>query len=256
MSDELERFQDKWTRLSGSKTRPNKDLEPSFGSTKTQEALKLAKGTKLVIATHNAGKLAEFKTLFAPLELELFSAAELGLNEPEETGVTFAENAALKAHAAARQSKLLALADDSGLCVTALGGQPGIHTARWAMRPGGENQAGGRDFSFGMQKVEDELQAAKAIEPGQRQASFNATLCLAHPDGRQRIFAGIVNGTMVWPPRGDLGFGFDPVFMPDGFDITFGQMPAAKKHSWAPGQPGLSHRARAFALMVEACCDL
>jgi len=215
--------------------------------------LKLAKGSKLIIATHNAGKLAEFKSLFAPFKLDLVSAGELGLDEPEETGASFAENAALKAHAAAKQSGLLALADDSGLCVVALGGQPGIHTARWATRPSGENQPGVRDFSFGMQRVEDELQAAGAIDPGQRQASFCATLCLAHPDGRQQIFEGVVNGTMVWPPRGDLGFGFDPVFMPQGFDITFGQMPAEAKHSWAPGQPGLSHRARAFALMVETC---
>lgn len=215
--------------------------------------LKLAKGGKLVIATHNAGKLAEFKTLFAPFGLDLVSANELGLDEPEETGADFAQNAALKAHAAAGQSGLLALADDSGLCVNALDGRPGIHTARWAMvkkAPGGEAE---RDFAVGMQRVENELQTVGALEPEQRRASFCATLCLAHPDGRERIFAGIVNGTMVWPPRGDLGFGFDPVFMPAGFDITFGQMPAEKKHSWSPGKPGLSHRARAFALLVEAC---
>jgi len=215
--------------------------------------LKLPRGTRLVIATHNAGKLAEFKTLFAPFGLELVSAGELGLSEPEETGTNFAENAALKAHAAAKRSGLLAMADDSGLCVDALGGQPGIHTARWAMREAGAGKDPVRDFSFGMQKVENELQAARATRPEQRRASFNATLCLAHPDGDELIFVGIVNGTMLWPPRGDLGFGFDPVFMPDGFDISFGQMPAEKKHSWAPGQQGLSHRARAFALLVEAC---
>ncbi len=210
--------------------------------------LKLPQGSKLVIATHNAGKLAEFKTLFAPFSLELVSAAELGLDEPEETGASFAENARLKAHAAANQSGLLAMADDSGLCVVALGGQPGIHTARWA--------GPDRDFALGMQRVENELQAADTTAPQSRKASFNATLCLAHPDGDERIFAGIVEGTLVWPPRGDLGFGFDPVFMPDGFDITFGQMRSEQKHSWSPGQPGLSHRARAFALLVEACCDL
>jgi len=218
--------------------------------------LKLPKGSKLVIASHNAGKLAEFKSLFAPFGLDLVSANELGLDEPEETGATFAENASLKAHAAARQSGLLAMADDSGLCVEALGGRPGIHTARWAMPETGSGAAPKRDFALGMQRVENELQAAGALEPQQRQASFNATLCLAHPDGDERIFAGIVTGTLVWPPRGDLGFGFDPVFMPDGFDITFGQMAAEKKHSWAPGEEGLSHRARAFALLIEACCDL
>jgi len=204
----------------------------------------------------NAGKLAEFKTLFAPFSLELVSAAELGLDEPEETGTDFAENACLKAHAAAKQSGLLAMADDSGLCVDALAGQPGIHTARWAASEKEPLAGPDRDFALGMQRVENELQAMNATTPQSRKASFNATLCLAHPDGDERIFAGIVDGTLVWPPRGDLGFGFDPVFMPQGFDITFGQMRSEQKHSWSSGQPGLSHRARAFALMVEACCDL
>ncbi|VAW20504.1 Nucleoside 5-triphosphatase RdgB (dHAPTP, dITP, XTP-specific) [hydrothermal vent metagenome] len=219
------------------------------------DELSLKAGTKLVIATHNAGKLSEFKTLFAPFKLELVSAGELGLDEPEETGTSFAQNASLKAHAAAQASGLLALADDSGLCVAALGGRPGIHTARWAMRPTEDKKSSVRDFSFGMQRVENELQATGATSPAQRGASFCATLCLAHPNGDERIFEGIVSGTLVWPPRGDLGFGFDPVFMPKGFDISFGQMSSEKKHSWAPGQPGLSHRARAFALMVEDCCD-
>lgn len=211
---------------------------------------RLEAGTKLVIATHNEGKLAEFKTLFALFGLDLVSAGELGLDEPEETGGTFAQNASLKAHAAAGQCGLLALADDSGLCVEALDGKPGIHTARWARRADGS-----RDFTLGMRRVEDELQAAGAQRPNQRKASFNATLCLADPDGGERIFEGVVPGTLVWPPRGNLGFGFDPVFMPQGFDITFGEMPATAKHSWQPGKPGLSHRARAFALLVEACCD-
>jgi len=208
---------------------------------------RLTKGTKLVIATHNAGKLDEFEELFARFRLDLTSAGELSLPEPEETGTTFAENARLKAHAAAAESGQLALADDSGLCVDALGGAPGIRTARWA---GPE-----RDFRLGMRRVEDALQAANATSPSQRRGAFHATLCLAHPDGRDLLFEGDAPGTLVWPPRGDLGFGFDPVFMPDGYDITFGEMPPEMKHSWSPDHVGLSHRARAFARLVEACCE-
>ena len=210
--------------------------------------IKLARGSKLVIATHNGGKLKEFKALFSPFGLELVSAGELGLPEPEETGETFIENARLKAHAAASASGVVSMADDSGLCVDALGGKPGIHTARWA---GPE-----RDFNIGMARVEEELKLAGADTPEKRKGSFNATLCLALPDGQDMIFEGKAEGRLVWPPVGDLGFGFDPTFMPEGFDITFGQMPADKKHSWTPGQPGLSHRAKAFAQMVEACCEL
>ncbi len=211
------------------------------------DPFKLPSGTRLVLATHNPGKLDEFQDLFAPFGLDITSAGELGLPEPKETGTTFAENARLKAHAAAKAAEMIALADDSGLCVDALGGKPGIHTARWAGPQ--------RDFDVGMKRVEDALQAANATMPAERRGSFNATLCLALPDGREKLFEGRVEGTLVWPPRGDLGFGFDPVFMPDGYDITFGQMPAEAKHSWAPGEPGLSHRARAFAQLVEACCD-
>lgn len=207
----------------------------------------LAPGTRLLLATHNAGKRDEFQELFDPFGLELVSAGDLGLPEPEETGTSFVENARLKAHAAAKAAEMIALADDSGLCVDALEGKPGIHTARWA--------GPDRDFKVGMKRVEDALQAANATMPSQRKGSFNATLCLALPDGSDRIFEGTINGTLVWPPRGDLGFGFDPVFMPDGYDITFGEMPSEAKHSWAPGQPGLSHRARAFAQLVEACCE-
>lgn len=207
------------------------------------EALVIRPGDRLVIATHNKGKLAEFRELFAAFDLDLVSAGELGLPEPEETGTTFVENARIKAHAAAKGSGLLALADDSGLCVDALGGEPGVYTADWA--------GPGRDFAVGMRRVEDRLQAVGAIEPGQRKGSFNATLCLAHPDGRDRLFEGRASGTLVWPPRGSVGFGFDPVFMPEGFDITFGEMPSEVKHSWAPGKTGLSHRARAFAKLVE-----
>ncbi|WP_240231294.1 non-canonical purine NTP pyrophosphatase [Devosia lacusdianchii] len=204
---------------------------------------RLREGDRLVLATHNAGKLKEFQELFEPFGLELVSAGELGLPEPEETGTTFAENARLKAHAAAQGSGMLALSDDSGLCVDALNGEPGVYTADWAGVP--------RDFNHAMKRLEDALQAANATSPGQRKGSFNATLCLAHPDGRDVIYAGKCNGTLVWPPRGDRGHGYDPVFMPDGYDITFGQMPAEMKHSWSPGEQGLSHRARAFALFVE-----
>lgn len=204
---------------------------------------RLREGDRLVLATHNAGKLKEFQELFEPFGLELVSAGELGLPEPEETGTTFAENARLKAHAAAQGSGMLALSDDSGLCVDALNGDPGVYTADWAGVP--------RDFNHAMKRLEDALQAANATSPGQRKGSFNATLCLAHPDRRDVIYAGKCNGTLVWPPRGDRGHGYDPVFMPDGYDITFGQMPAEMKHSWSPGEQGLSHRARAFALFVE-----
>ncbi|MDR3474228.1 MAG: non-canonical purine NTP pyrophosphatase [Devosia sp.] len=213
--------------------------------------LRLHPGDRLVIATHNQGKLREFNDLLAPFDLDLVSAGELGLEEPDETGTTFIANARIKAHAAAAASGLLALADDSGLCVDALGGDPGVYTANWAGSAGN----GGRDYMVGMRRVEDSLQAAGANTPSLRRGSFNATLCLAHPDGREVIFEGKVEGTLVWPPRGQKGFGFDPVFMPDGFDITFGEMPSEAKHSWAPGKVGLSHRARAFAQFVEAALE-
>jgi XTP/dITP diphosphohydrolase len=221
------------------------------GAAEMNAPLRLRPGDRLVIATHNAGKLAEFRALLASFDLDLVSAGELGLPEPEETGTTFIENARLKAHAAAAGSGLPALADDSGLCVDALGGDPGVYTANWA----GSASNGGRDYTIGMRRVEDSLQAAGAATPAQRRGSFNATLCLAFPDGREAIFEGRVEGTMVWPPRGGKGFGFDPVFMPDGYDQTFGEMPSEAKHSWAPGKTGLSHRARAFAKFVEATLE-
>ena len=211
---------------------------------------RLKRGEKLLIATHNAGKLAEFRELFTPLGLVLISAGDLHLDEPAETGTTFVENARLKAHAAAGASGMIALADDSGLAVDALDGEPGVYTADWAQTPHG------RDYDMAMRRVEDKLQAIGANSPGLRKGSFIATLCLAHPDGRDDIYVGQVIGTMVWPPRGDKGFGFDPMFMPDGFDITFGEMPSSDKHSWAPGQVGLSHRARAFARFVEGAIEL
>lgn len=208
---------------------------------------RLHAGDRLVIATHNAGKLREFRELFEPFGLELVSAGELGLPEPEETGTTFAENARTKAHAAAKGANMLALSDDSGICVDALDGAPGVYTADWAGVP--------RDFGRAMKRVEDALQAANATSPALRRASFNATLCLAHPDGRDVLYVGRCDGTLVWPPRGDMGHGYDPMFMPDGHDVTFGEMPPEMKHSWVPGQTGLSHRARAFAQFVEQQID-
>ncbi|MDB5561708.1 MAG: dITP/XTP pyrophosphatase [Hyphomicrobiales bacterium] len=213
----------------------------------SKSPLKLHSGDRLVLATHNAGKLAEFQELFEPFGLELVSAGELGLPEPDETGTTFVENARIKAHSAAKGSGMMALADDSGLCVDALGGKPGVYTANWA----GPN----KDFSIGMRRVEDALQAANATSPSQRHGSFNATLCLALPDGSDAVYEGVINGTLVWPPRGKKGFGFDPVFMPEGYDITFGEMPPEQKHSWSPGKVGLSHRAKAFAKFVEAALE-
>ncbi|HWV22420.1 MAG TPA: non-canonical purine NTP pyrophosphatase [Devosia sp.] len=204
---------------------------------------KLRRGDHLVLATHNAGKLKEFQELFAPFGLELVSAGELGLPEPEENGTTFAENARTKAHAAAKGANMLALSDDSGLCVDALDGQPGVYTADWAGVP--------RNFGNAMSRVQDELLARGATAPDKRKASFNATLCLAHPDGRDVLYVGKCDGTLVWPPRGSQGHGYDPMFQPNGYDITFGEMAAEAKHSWAPGQQGLSHRARAFAQFVE-----
>ncbi len=211
---------------------------------------RLKRGDRLLIATHNAGKLAELRELCTPLGLVLISAADLKLPEPEETGTTFVENARLKAHAAAAAAGMIALADDSGLCVDALDGEPGVYTADWAQTPHG------RDYQLAMKRVEDRLQAVGAASPGLRKGSFNATLCLAHPDGRDDLYVGQVTGTLVWPPRGTQGFGFDPVFMPHGFDITFGEMPSSAKHSWAPGQVGLSHRAKAFAKFVEGAVEL
>jgi XTP/dITP diphosphohydrolase len=209
------------------------------------DKLTLRRGDRLVLATHNAGKLREFQELLAPFGLDIVSAGALALPEPDETGTTFVENARIKAVAAATATGTIALADDSGLSVDALGGQPGVYTANWAETPTG------RDFGLGMRRVEDALQAAGAQGPGERRGAFNCTFCLAHPDGREQFYVGRVEGTMVWPPRGTLGHGFDPMFMPDGYDITFGEMPAATKHSWAPGRQGLSHRARAFSLFVD-----
>jgi XTP/dITP diphosphohydrolase len=200
-------------------------------------------GGRLVIATHNPGKVSEMRELLAPYGIETLSAGQLDLPEPEETGATFIANAELKARAAANRSGLCALADDSGLCVDALGGKPGIHSARWA----GE----GRDFAFAMQQVEVALHAAGASAPFT--AHFVSVLSLAWPDGEIQSFEGKVHGQLVFPPRGQLGFGYDPIFLPDGFTRTFGEMASQEKHSIpADDSPALSHRARAFQLFARA----
>jgi XTP/dITP diphosphohydrolase len=194
---------------------------------------------KLVLASHNPGKASEMAALLAPHGLTVLSAASLGLPEPEETGATFAENAVLKGVAAARASGLPALADDSGLAVAALGGQPGIHSTRWA---GPE-----RDFSVAMARVEAELTRIGATDRG---ASFISVLCLAWPDGRHETFEGRTDGTLVWPPRGTNGFGYDPIFIPEGARKSFGEMTPAEKDA-------LSHRTRAFAkLAARGFADL
>jgi len=201
---------------------------------------------RLVVASHNAGKVREINDLVAHFGIETISAGALDLPEPVEDGTTFTANARIKALAAATASGLPALADDSGLAVDALGGEPGIHSARWA--------GPDRDFFQAMRNIEEKLQGLGATSPEQRRAKFVAALCLAWPDGHMEDFLGEVHGTLVWPPRGDKGFGYDPVFLPDGFDRTFGEMTAEEKHGWKPGDPtGLSHRARAFADFAAAC---
>jgi len=192
-------------------------------------------GNRLVIASHNPGKVTEIAALVQPFGVEVVSAATLGLDEPEETGSSFAENAALKAHAAASASGVPALADDSGLVVPALGGDPGIYSARWA--------GPAKDFGLAMAKVEEALKGKT-----DRRAYFVCALAIAWPDGHVEIFEGEVHGTIVWPPRGTRGFGYDPVFLPDGRDRTFGEMDPDDKQA-------ISHRARAFRLFVDACFD-
>ncbi len=202
---------------------------------------------KVVIATHNPGKLKEMRELLAPHGIETISAGDLGLDEPNETGTSFAENAKLKAAAAANASHLPALADDSGLAVEALGGEPGIYSARWA----GEK----KDFAHAMMAVEEKLKLKKATTPERRRGAFIAALCLAWPDGEIATFEGRVDGMIVWPPRGERGFGYDPIFLPDGFNRTFGEMSAEEKHGLPPRGQRLSHRARAFLKLAESCLD-
>ena len=198
-------------------------------------------GPRLVIATHNEGKRREIAALLAPFGIEAVSAGELGLPVPAETEESFAGNARIKAHAAARATGMTALADDSGLEVDGLGGAPGVHTADWAETPPGSG--GARDFALAMARVEERMP-----EGAPRTARFRATLCLAWPDGEDAIFEGTAEGRVVWPPRGERGFGFDPMFVPDGHAETFGEMaPEAK----AP----LTHRAAAFAALGRRLRD-
>ncbi|QFU17589.1 non-canonical purine NTP pyrophosphatase [Microvirga thermotolerans] len=203
---------------------------------------------RLVIATHNPGKLREMQELFAPFGVEAVSAGELGLPVPAETGHMFAENAAIKAHAAARATGLPALSDDSGLCVDALDGAPGLFTADWA----GPN----KDFRAAMQRVENELRKRGVTAEGDRRAHFVSALVIAWPDGHEELFEGRVHGKVVWPPRGDRGFGYDPMFQPDGLAQTFGELSSEEKHGidWSLPEPrALSHRARAFVKLAAGC---
>jgi XTP/dITP diphosphohydrolase len=200
---------------------------------------------RLVIATHNPGKLDEMRDLLTLYGVDAISAGELDLGEPEETGTTFQANARIKAEAAAQATKLPAFADDSGLAVDALAGQPGIHSARWA--------GPSKDFNGAMTRVERLLQERGAREPAQRGAHFVSALCVAWPDGHLEHVEARVDGTLVWPPRGTAGFGYDPVFLPNGHAQTFGEMTAEEKHGLPPRGMGLSHRARAFVKLAERC---
>jgi len=200
---------------------------------------------RLVIATHNPGKLAEMRDLMALYGVDAISAGELGLPEPEETGASFRANARIKAEAAAKASNLPAFADDSGLTVDALDGQPGIHSARWA--------GPDKDFRFAMNKIQSLLMERGAKAAERRRGHFVSALCVAWPDGHVEEFEATVDGTVVWPPRGTLGFGYDPLFLPDGQTQTFGEMSAEEKHGLPPHGRGLSHRARAFLKLAEAC---
>jgi len=224
---------------------------------------------RIVVATHNPGKLAELRALLAPYGLEAVSAGELGLPEPGETGKSFCENARIKAQAACLAAGLPAFADDSGLAVAALDGAPGIYSARWA---GAE-----KNFARAMASIEHKLRSRGAKTPERRKAQFVCALCLAWPDGHVEEFEARVDGTLVWPPRGDKGFGYDPMFLPVGHARTFGEMDSEEKHGLPSRNPaarpdqtarsdatsaiaerlpqGLSHRARAFAKLAEACLE-
>jgi XTP/dITP diphosphohydrolase len=202
---------------------------------------------KVVIATHNPGKLREMRELLAPYGIDAVSAGELGLTEPAETGTNFRANARIKARAAAHASGLPGFADDSGLVVDALDGAPGIESARWA--------GPDKDFFAAMEKIEALLRARGALSPERRSAHFISALCVAWPDGHVEEFEGRIDGTVVWPPRGSKGFGYDPMFLPEGFSRTFGEMTSEEKHGLPPRGPGLSHRARAFLKLAEACLE-
>ncbi|MGA8499441.1 MAG: RdgB/HAM1 family non-canonical purine NTP pyrophosphatase [Xanthobacteraceae bacterium] len=200
---------------------------------------------RLIIATHNPGKLAEMRELLAPYGIDAISAGELDLPEPDEDGMSFRDNARIKAQAAAQATGLPAFADDSGLVVDAIDGAPGIHSARWA---GPE-----KNFRRAMETIEVKLYERGATAPEKRTAHFVSALCVAWPDGHVEDFEAKVDGTLVWPPRGDKGFGYDPIFLPDGHTRTFGEMSSGEKHGLPPRGQGLSHRARAFMKLAEAC---
>ncbi len=201
---------------------------------------------EVVIATHNPGKLREMQELLAPHHIVARSAAELGLPEPAETGTSFQGNAELKALAAAQAAGLPALADNSGLCVEALDGAPGIYSARWAGPAG--------DFMQAMEKIEAGLRERDAFEPAQRRARFVSALSIAWPDGHVETVKGTIAGVLIWPPRGSRGFGYDPMFLPDGHRLTFGEMTSVQKHGMpADGRLALSHRARAFQWLAARC---
>ncbi|MBY6003950.1 RdgB/HAM1 family non-canonical purine NTP pyrophosphatase [Salipiger bermudensis] len=195
-------------------------------------------GKTLLVATHNRGKLEEITDLLKPFGVEVVGAAEMELPEPEETGTTFVENARIKAHAAAKATGLPALSDDSGIAIDALDGAPGVYTADWA------ETGNGRDFIMAMTRAHDELVASGKPEPWT--ARFCCTLVLAWPDGHDEVFPGVMEGRVVWPMRGDQGHGYDPVFEPQGYDITFGEMDRWEKNR-------ISHRADAFAKFVTGC---
>jgi XTP/dITP diphosphohydrolase len=202
---------------------------------------------KLVIATHNPGKLAEMRELLAPYGVEAVSAGDLGLSEPDETGNDFRSNAAIKAIAAAQATGLAAFADDSGIVVDALDGAPGIYSARWA----GPN----KDFAAAMAQIERLLQERGATTPDQRSAHFVSALCVAWPDDHLEEVEARVDGTLLWPPRGTAGFGYDPMFLPEGQVRSFGEMTSIEKHGLPPLGLGLSHRARAFVKLAEICLE-
>jgi len=200
----------------------------------------LEPGTRLVVASHNEGKVREIRELLEPFGLSVVSASDLDLPEPEETGTTFAENAELKARAAAEASGSFALSDDSGLEVHALDGDPVIYSARWA--------GPSKDFLVAMKRVHEALGERGFLSDDDRRANFICSLCLADPSGESRIYEGRVFGRIVWPPRGDRGFGYDPIFLADGYGLTFGEMEPSAKHE-------ISHRAIAFRKFVAACFE-
>jgi len=239
--------QDKEQRR-GARRPPTSDIaHPTSDIRHPTSVVRSLSSDQVVIATHNPGKLAEMRELLAPYAITAISADELGLAEPDENGMTFIENACIKALAAARAARMPALADDSGLVVEALDGAPGVHSARLA--------GADRNFQGAMATIEQQLQAQGATAPERRRAQFVSALCLAWPDGHTEQFEARVGGTLVWPPRGDRGFGYDPIFLPNGQQRTFGEMSSEEKHGLPPRGRGLSHRARAFIKLAEACLE-